>query len=137
MVLLRSREGNWANAVLSGRENALLRRSSTWRSRAEELLNPIAEPYRGAGSVHPGREGRHRMEQRIRYAKNGRLNIAYQVLGEGPVDLVLSPGWVTHLDLSWQIPPVPFLGAPRFFLPADLVRQAGNGTVGPEIGRAS
>ena len=46
------------------------------------------------------------MEQRIRYAKNGRLNIAYQVVGEGPVDLVLSPGWVTHLDLSWQIPPL-------------------------------
>ena len=46
------------------------------------------------------------MEQRIRYAKNGRLNVAYQVVGEGPIDLVLAPGWVTHLDLSWQIPPL-------------------------------
>jgi pimeloyl-ACP methyl ester carboxylesterase/DNA-binding CsgD family transcriptional regulator len=44
------------------------------------------------------------MEQRIRYARNGRLNVAYQVVGEGPIDLVLSQGWVTHLDLAWQVP---------------------------------
>lgn len=40
----------------------------------------------------------------MRYAKTGTVNLAYQVIGEGPVDLVLSPGWVTHLDLAWDIP---------------------------------
>jgi pimeloyl-ACP methyl ester carboxylesterase len=43
---------------------------------------------------------------RIRYAKRGGFNIAYQVLGDGPVDLVLSPGWVTHLELAWDVPPL-------------------------------
>ncbi len=41
-----------------------------------------------------------------KYTKAGDFNIAYQVLGDGPVDLVLSPGWVTHLDLGWDIPPL-------------------------------
>ena len=46
------------------------------------------------------------MDRKIRYAKNGTFNIAYQVLGNGPIDLILSPGWVTHLDLAWDIPPL-------------------------------
>jgi pimeloyl-ACP methyl ester carboxylesterase/DNA-binding CsgD family transcriptional regulator len=41
---------------------------------------------------------------RVRYVKRGGFNIAYQVMGEGPVDVVLSPGWVTHLDLAWDVP---------------------------------
>lgn len=46
------------------------------------------------------------MKPRTKYAKSGGLNIAYQVLGEGSVDLILSPGWVTHLDLAWEVPPL-------------------------------
>lgn len=41
---------------------------------------------------------------RVRYVKRGGFNIAYQVMGEGPVDIVLSPGWVSHLDLAWDVP---------------------------------
>jgi eukaryotic-like serine/threonine-protein kinase len=32
-----------------------------------------------------------------RYAHSGDVNIAYQVVGEGPIDLVLTFGWVSHL----------------------------------------
>jgi len=39
-----------------------------------------------------------------RYAKSGDLNIAYQVSGDGPFDLVFIPGYVTHLELHWEIP---------------------------------
>jgi pimeloyl-ACP methyl ester carboxylesterase len=39
-----------------------------------------------------------------RYAKSGDLNIAYQVVGKGPVDLVLVPGFVSHLDIDWDDP---------------------------------
>jgi len=46
------------------------------------------------------------VERKVRYAKAGAFNIAYQVVGDGPVDLVLSPGWATHLDLAWDIPPL-------------------------------
>jgi len=43
---------------------------------------------------------------RTRYAKSGDYHIAYQVVGEGPVDLVYVPGWVSHLDLHWEEPSV-------------------------------
>jgi pimeloyl-ACP methyl ester carboxylesterase/DNA-binding CsgD family transcriptional regulator/class 3 adenylate cyclase len=40
------------------------------------------------------------------YAKSGDVNIAYQVLGSGPVDLVFVMGWVSHLDAFWEEPRV-------------------------------
>ena len=46
----------------------------------------------------------------VQYAKSGDVNIAYQVTGEGPFDLVFVPGYVTHLELHWAIPSfAPFL----------------------------
>ena len=39
-----------------------------------------------------------------KYAKSGDVRIAYQVTGEGPVDLVLAPGTASHLDLDWEWP---------------------------------
>jgi pimeloyl-ACP methyl ester carboxylesterase len=39
-----------------------------------------------------------------RYAKSGDVNIAYQVVGDGPLDLVLVPGFISHLELDWQGP---------------------------------
>jgi class 3 adenylate cyclase len=40
----------------------------------------------------------------IRYARNGGVAIAYQVVGEGDVDLVLVPDWVSNLVFWWQSP---------------------------------
>ncbi len=34
----------------------------------------------------------------------GEVNIAFQVVGEGPLDLVLVPGFVSHLDIDWEEP---------------------------------
>jgi hypothetical protein len=34
----------------------------------------------------------------IRYAKQGDLHIAYRVTGEGPVDVVMVPNWVTDVE---------------------------------------
>jgi class 3 adenylate cyclase len=39
-----------------------------------------------------------------RYAKSGDFHIAYQVVGDGPPDLVYVPGWISHLDLQWEQP---------------------------------
>ncbi len=44
------------------------------------------------------------MEAPIRYAKSGDVNIAYQVTGEGELDLVLVSGFVSHLDNDWEHP---------------------------------
>ncbi len=38
------------------------------------------------------------------YAKSGRYNIAYQVVGQGPLDVVLVPGFVSHLEYVWDDP---------------------------------
>jgi pimeloyl-ACP methyl ester carboxylesterase len=40
----------------------------------------------------------------IRYAKSGDVNIAYQVTGDGPLDLVLVHGFFSHLELDWEHP---------------------------------
>ena len=38
------------------------------------------------------------------YARSGDVNIAYQVVGDGPFDLIFVPGYVTHLELAWKLP---------------------------------
>jgi len=40
----------------------------------------------------------------IRYARSGDVNIAYQVTGDGPFDLVLVPGFFSHLEIDWEHP---------------------------------
>ena len=46
----------------------------------------------------------------VQYTKSGDVNIAYQVTGDGPFDLVFVPGFVSHLELAWRMPTfAPFL----------------------------
>jgi hypothetical protein len=42
----------------------------------------------------------------VQYAKDRDLHIAYQVWGEGPVDLVLVWGTFSHCELFWEDPPM-------------------------------
>ena len=39
-----------------------------------------------------------------RYAMSGDIHIAYQLVGDGPFDLVFVPGFVTHMELQWTLP---------------------------------
>ncbi len=39
-----------------------------------------------------------------RFAKSGDAHIAYQVVGNGPLDLVYVPGWVSNVGLNWEEP---------------------------------
>ena len=39
-----------------------------------------------------------------KYTQNGEVSLAYQVLGAGPLDLVLVPGFVSHLEQGWEEP---------------------------------
>jgi class 3 adenylate cyclase/tetratricopeptide (TPR) repeat protein len=55
-----------------------------------------------ADVVVSSRADRHRSP--IRYTKSGGLSIAYQVTGGGPLDLVLVPGFVSHLEKDWDEP---------------------------------
>jgi hypothetical protein len=42
------------------------------------------------------------MRPETRYAKSGDVHIAYQVVGEGPIDLVLVYGWISHIEHQWE-----------------------------------
>ena len=44
------------------------------------------------------------MEPEIRYAKSGDLHIAYQVFGDGSVDLVYIPGFISNIENYWEWP---------------------------------
>jgi pimeloyl-ACP methyl ester carboxylesterase len=44
------------------------------------------------------------MEAETRYADSDGVSIAYQVHGEGPLDLVFVPGFVSHVELFWDDP---------------------------------
>jgi pimeloyl-ACP methyl ester carboxylesterase/DNA-binding CsgD family transcriptional regulator len=39
-----------------------------------------------------------------KYAKSGSVSIAYQVIGDGAIDLVLVPGFVSHIEVAWEEP---------------------------------
>jgi class 3 adenylate cyclase len=38
----------------------------------------------------------------IRYARNRQVSLAYQVVGDGPFDIVVVPGFVSHVELNWE-----------------------------------
>jgi len=62
-----------------------------------------------------------------RYARSGEVNIAYQVVGAGPLDLVLVPGFVSHLDNDWE-EPRPAHGLRRLASFSRLIRFDKRGT---------
>src|SRR5689334_20339587 len=39
-----------------------------------------------------------------RYARSGDVSIAYQVVGDGPFDVVFVPGAASHVELGWEVP---------------------------------
>ena len=47
-----------------------------------------------------------------RYAHSGEVHIAYQVVGEGPIDLIYVPTWISQVEQYWEEPRVA-----RFFRP--------------------
>jgi class 3 adenylate cyclase len=40
-----------------------------------------------------------------RYARNGSVHLAYQVVGDGALDLVVVPAWINQIEHTWAYPP--------------------------------
>ena len=55
------------------------------------------------GSVSMARGGLVQLE--TRYAKSGDVHVAYQVVGDGLIDLLIVPGWVSNVEANWEDPP--------------------------------
>src|SRR5262245_32519625 len=39
-----------------------------------------------------------------RYARSGDLSIAYQVVGNGPRNILFIPGFISNVELMWEVP---------------------------------
>ena len=77
------------------------------------LENPVKEPPWVRRFVAPV----------THYARSGDVNIAYQVLGDGPLDLIFVMGWISHLEYFWTEPSVAgFLRRSGFVLTVDSLR---------------
>jgi hypothetical protein len=101
----------WPRVV--GRSAGLvMMRSAGWRTGSESMAT--GRP-RGVGTrkLSSGWAGKLRccwgtvivgvpVPPETRYARSGEVNIAYQVVGDGPVDVVYVPGWVSHVELAWS-----------------------------------
>lgn len=44
------------------------------------------------------------MAPETRYVRSGDVHIAYQTVGDGPLDLVFVPSWLSHIELLWEEP---------------------------------
>ncbi|MEO1614416.1 MAG: alpha/beta fold hydrolase [Planctomycetota bacterium] len=81
---------SWAAGSLSPRERdgALTLPGSTDQVTLTRVVSP-------EGELSPSE---------IRYARSGNINIAWQEIGEGPIDIVFVMGWVSHLEWFWKDP---------------------------------
>ena len=61
---------------------------------AERSASPVEPPATAPAAARP----------RVSYARSGSVNIAYEVIGSGPVDLIFVMGWVSHLEYFWREP---------------------------------
>ncbi|HEY6318863.1 MAG TPA: adenylate/guanylate cyclase domain-containing protein [Acidimicrobiia bacterium] len=62
------------------------------------------------------------------YAKSGDLHVAYQVIGDGPIDVITSPGWISHMECQWEQPLLArFLRRPAGYARALMFDKRGTG----------
>jgi len=40
---------------------------------------------------------------KTKYTRSGDIHIAYQAVGEGTLDLIYVQGWVSHVEMAWEV----------------------------------
>jgi pimeloyl-ACP methyl ester carboxylesterase len=76
------------------------------RALLEELEAPVPGPPSLPGSTEVTQPRAEPASPPVRYARSGDLNIAYQVIGDGRIDLVLVHGWVCSFQPGWENPKI-------------------------------
>jgi pimeloyl-ACP methyl ester carboxylesterase len=75
------------------------------------------------------------MHPRTQYAKSGDVCLAYQVTGRGSVDLLIAPGFISHLDHFWEEPELArFLHELKSFTRLILFDKRGTGLSDRTVG---
>ena len=76
------------------------------------------------------------MAPKTRYARSGDLHIAYQVVGDGPIDVVYIPTWISHVEMLWEEPMVErFFSAIAAFSRLIVFDRRGSGLSDPVTSR--
>lgn len=93
-----------------GDDGTRQRRIKTIHGRGYRFVGDVTE-LTAAGAVAPEDPGGDLVGQRVarprtRYARSNGGAIAYQVVGEGPPDLVVIPGFASNVELQWDYPPM-------------------------------
>lgn len=71
----------------------------------------------------------------VRYAQAGDGSVAYQVFGEGPIDLLIVPGAASHIELAWVGPGyAAFMGRLASFARVMTYDKRGTGLSDPAVG---
>jgi len=69
------------------------------------------------------------------YAEGPEGNVAYQIVGDGPIDLVVAPGWFSHIDKQWEDPRWrTYIGELATFARVILYDKSGTGLSDPVDG---
>lgn len=69
-----------------------------------ERFGNDGETRRGsAGSVSRHNLGAVGDIPEVQFTRSGEIDLAYQVMGEGPLNIVLMIGWVSHLEVLWEL----------------------------------
>lgn len=88
--------------VASGESSVTTEIVETTRARifVSDALSTTEPPVAREMSYAPGFLPK--LTPETHYVQNGDVNIAYQVVGEGPIDIVFVMGWVSHLEYFWK-----------------------------------
>ncbi|MGN6723633.1 MAG: adenylate/guanylate cyclase domain-containing protein [Marmoricola sp.] len=74
-------------------------------------------------------------QPKTEYARSGDISIAYKVVGDGPRDVILVPGYLNHVELIWEIPQVVhMIERMATFARLILFDKRGSGLSDPVIG---
>ncbi|MEP7345031.1 MAG: alpha/beta fold hydrolase [Gemmatimonadaceae bacterium] len=85
----------WYNKQVYGKLGVTSRGEAARRAIALGLIGTLEPPTERPSPVD---------RSPIRYVSNDGVSLAYQVVGAGPVDLLFIPGFVSHLEISWEEP---------------------------------
>jgi serine/threonine protein kinase len=93
---------------LDGLRRRCLERDPSRRPTAPDLARELRALVAATSSSTPSRTRRAPVvpsaPPETRYARSEDVNIAYQVVGDGPLDIVFVMGWVSHLEWFWKEP---------------------------------
>ena len=67
------------------------------------LPQSLAVPLVSSANTYESSEAKFEIPE-VHYARSGEINIAYQVIGDAPLDLVFVMGWISHLEYFWTEP---------------------------------